>query len=246
MSAPATMPAKRGSAPTRGAWLREFWTSSVGKKQIVALTGAVLVLYVIAHMLGNLKVFQGAGLASGSIDAYAEWIRTAGEPVIPRNGLLWLARAFLLASFVVHVVAVAQLAARNRAARPVGRRPPVIKRSFSTRTMQLGGVFLLVFVVFHILHFTTGTIDPGSFAEGAVYANLDAAFDSPVLVAIYVLAALALGFHLRHAVWSFFQTGGWDKPNRNPTIRRGASFIAIAVTAGFVAVPVAFWVGVIG
>ena len=246
MSAPATMPAKRGSAPTRGAWLREFWGSSVGKKQIVALTGGLLVLYVIAHMLGNLKVFQGAGTASGSIDAYAEWIRTAGEPVIPRNGLLWLARAFLLTAFVVHVVAITQLATRNRAARPVGRRPPVIKRSISTRTMQVGGFFLLFFVVFHILHFTTGTIEPGSFAEGAVYSNLDAAFDSPLLVAIYVVAAIALGLHLRHAVWSFFQTGGWDKPNRNPTFRRLADVIAVGATVGFVAVPVAFWTGVIG
>lgn len=246
MSAPATMPAERGSAPTRGAWLREFWASSVGKKQIVALTGALLVLYVIAHMLGNLKVFQGPGTESGAIDAYAEFLRTFGEPVIPRSGLLWVARAFLLTAFVLHVVAITQLAARNRAARPVGRRPPVIKRSLSARTMQLGGVVLLVFVVFHILHFTTGTVDPGSWEEGAVFANLDAAFDSPLMVALYVIATVALGLHLRHAVWSFFQTGGWDKPNRNPTLRRGASFIAIAVTVGFIAVPVAFWVEVIG
>ena len=246
MSAPATMPAERGSAPTRGSWVREFWGSSVGKKQIVALTGALLILYVIAHMLGNLKVFQGAGTESGSIDAYAEWLRTAGEPVIPRDGILWAARVFLLSAFVIHIVAVAQLAGRNRAARPVGRRPPVIKRSFSTQTMQAGGVLLLFFVVFHILHFTTGTIDPGAYTSGAVYDNLKAAFDNPFMVAIYVLAALALGFHLRHAVWSFFQTGGWDKPNRNPTFRRLATVIAVGVTAGFIAVPVAFWTGAIG
>jgi succinate dehydrogenase / fumarate reductase, cytochrome b subunit len=240
------MPAERGSAPKRGSWLREFWHSSVGKKQIVALTGAVLILYVIAHMLGNLKVFQGPGTESGAIDSYAEWIRTAGEPVIPRNGLLWVARAFLLGAFLVHIVAVAQLAGRNRAARPLGRRPPVIKRTFSTRTMQLGGVLLLVFVVFHILHFTTGTIDPGAYAEGAVFDNLNAAFDNPFMVAIYVVASLALGFHLRHAVWSFFQTGGWDKPNRNPTLRRAGTFIAVAVTVGFIAVPLGFFLEVIG
>jgi succinate dehydrogenase / fumarate reductase cytochrome b subunit len=246
MSAPATMPAERGSAPRRGAWLREFWGSSVGKKQIVALTGAVLVLYVIAHMLGNLKVFQGPGTASGAIDSYAEWLRTAGEPVIPRNGLLWVARAILLTAFVVHIAAIAQLAARNRAARPVGHRPPVIKRSFSTRTMQIGGVLLLFFVVFHILHFTTGTIDPGAYTHGAVYDNLNAAFENPFMVAIYVVASLALGYHLRHAVWSFFQTGGWDKPNRNPTLRRISTLIAVVVTTGFIAVPLAFFVEVIG
>ena len=246
MSAPARMPAERGLAPTRGAWVREFWHSSVGKKQVVALTGAILVLYVIAHMLGNLKVFQGPGTGSGAIDSYAEWLRTAGEPVVPREGLLWVARAVLLTAFVVHIVAITQLAARNRAARPAGTRPAVINRSFSTRTMQLGGVLLLLFVIFHILHFTTGTIDPGAYAEGRVYDNLNAAFENVFFVAIYVVAVVALGFHLRHAVWSFFQTGGWDKPNRNPTFRRLSDFVAIAVTVGFASVPIAFFTGLIG
>ncbi len=240
------MPAERGSAPTRGAWLKEFWGSSVGKKQIVAVTGAILVLYVIAHMFGNLKVFQGPGTESGSIDAYGEFLRTVGEPVVPREGLLWVARIFLLGAFVTHIVAVWQLAARNRAATPESRRTPVIKRSVSARTMQVGGIFLLAFVIFHILHFTTGTIHPGEFEQGAVYDNLDRAFQHPVFVVIYVAAAAALGFHLRHAVWSFFQTGGWDKPNRNPTIRRLANLIAFGVAIGFIAVPVAFWTGAIG
>ena len=166
-------------------------------------------------MLGNLKAFESDAQA---IDLYSEYLRTIGEPVIPKNGALWALRVILLVSFVVHIVGVAQLAARNRAARPMGKRPAVIKRSFSTRTMQLGGVILLLFVVFHILQFTTGTIDPGSFVEGAVFQNLNAAFDKWYFVAIYVIAVVALGFHLRHAVWSFFQTGGWDKPNRNPDL----------------------------
>jgi succinate dehydrogenase / fumarate reductase, cytochrome b subunit len=243
MSAPATMPAERGSAPTRGAWLREFWASSVGKKQVVALTGAILILFVVTHMLGNLKAFQSDAQA---IDLYSDYLRTVGEPVIPKNGALWALRAILLVSFVVHIVAVAQLAARNRAARPAGTRPAVIKRSFSTRTMQLGGVILLFFVVFHILHLTTGTIDPDSFVKGAVFHNMNAAFDNGVFVAIYLIAVFALGFHLWHAVWSFFQTGGWDKPNRNPTFRRLAAFTAVGVTVGFAAVPLAYLLGVIG
>ena len=243
MSAPATMPAERGSAPRRGAWLREFWASSVGKKQIVAVTGFVLILFVVTHMLGNLKAFQGDAEA---IDLYSQYLRTIGEPVVPKNGALWALRVILLASFAIHIVAVAQLAARNRAARPVGSRPAVIKRSFSTRTMQAGGVILLFFVIFHILHLTTGTIDPGSFEEGAVFHNLNAAFDHWYFVAIYLIAVLALGFHLRHAVWSFFQTGGWDKPNRNPTFRRLATFTAVVVTVGFASLPLAFFFEVIG
>lgn len=240
--APATMPAERGSAPTRGAWLREVWASSIGKKQIVALTGFVLIVYVVAHMLGNLKAFQ----EGGAIDSYAEWIRTVGEPVIPRNGVLWAFRALLIFCLVVHVTGVAQLAARNRAARPIGYRPATQRRTWSTKSMQAGGVVLLAFIIFHILHFTTGTVEPGQWAEGAVFSNLDQAFDSPFFVAIYVLVPIALGLHLRHAIWSTTQTAGWDKPNRNPTIRRLANVIALGVTVGFAAVPIAFWTGVIG
>lgn len=245
-SAPAAMPAEHGSAPVRGAWLREVWHSSIGKKQVIALTGTVLVLFVITHMLGNLKAFQGAGSASGTIDAYAEWLRTFGEPVVPREGVLWVIRVILLISLIVHVAGVWQLAARNRAARPAGHHPPTVKRTLSARTMQAGGLFLLVFIVFHILQFTTGTIAPGDFAQGAVFHNLDQAFDNPLFVAIYIAAPVALGLHLRHAVWSSFQTAGWDKPNRNPTFRRLATFIAVAVAVGLAAVPIAFWTGVLG
>lgn len=245
MSAPATMPAERGAAPVRGAWLREVWRSSVGKKVIVATTGFVLVLYVVAHMLGNLKAFQGTGSGGAAIDHYAAWIRDVGDPVIPHEGVLWAVRVVLLFCLIVHVVGVIQLAARNRAARPAGYPAPRIARSLASRTMLAGGLFLLAFVVFHILHFTTGTIAPGEFAEGAVYHNLREAFDSPLFVAIYVAAATALGLHLYHAIWSSTQTAGWDRPNRNPTFRRASVGIALAVAIGFAAVPVAFWTGVL-
>ncbi len=246
MSAPATMPAERGSAPSRGAWLREVWHASIGKKVIVAITGFVLVLYVVLHMLGNLKAFQGVGADGAAIDHYAEWLRTVGEPVIPYEGILWTVRIVLLACFVIHITGVIQLARRNSAARPDGHPAPRIKRSFAARTMLFGGLFLLAFVIFHILHFTTGTIDPGSFAQGAVYHNLREAFESPFFLAIYVAAATVLGVHLYHAVWSSVQTAGWDKPNRNPTFRRISTGVALAVAIGFAAMPIAFFTGVIG
>lgn len=239
------MPAERGTAPTRGAWLREVWRSSVGKKVIVAITGTVLVLYVILHMLGNLKAFQGSGSGGAAIDSYAHWLREVGDPVIPHEGVLWLVRVVLLACFVVHIVGVVQLAQRNAAARPDGYPARRISRSFASRTMLVGGLLLLAFVVFHILHLTTGTIDPSGFAEGAVYRNLDEAFSSVLFVAIYVAAAAVLGLHLYHAIWSTAQTAGWDKPNRNPTLRRASNFIAVAVAVGFAAVPIAFWTKVL-
>jgi succinate dehydrogenase / fumarate reductase cytochrome b subunit len=245
-SAPARMPAERGTAPQRGAWLREVWRSSIGKKVIVAITGLVLGLYVLLHVLGNLKAFQGAGGGEPAINAYGEWLRTLGEPAIPRDGVLWLMRAVLLACLVIHVVAVIQLAARNRAARPSGYPAPKIQRSFASQTMLWGGIALLVFIVFHVLHFTTGTIDPGGFfVKGNIYGNLQEAFESPVMVAIYVAAAALIGLHLYHAFWSVLQTAGWDKPNRNPTFRRGATVTAVLVGVGFAAVPLAFFTGVL-
>jgi succinate dehydrogenase / fumarate reductase cytochrome b subunit len=238
------MPAERGAAPSRGAWLREVWRSSVGKKIIVAITGTVLMLYVIAHVLGNLKAFQGGD--GTAIDGYAEWLRDVGHPVIPHEGVLWIVRVVLVACLVIHVAGVVQLAARNRAARPAEHRAPAMARTWASRTMLIGGLFLLAFVVFHILHLTTGTIDPGSFAEGAVYYNLDEAFSNPLFVLIYVAASAVLGLHLYHGLWSSVQTAGWDKPNRNPTWRRLSTFTAVAATVGFAAVPLAFWIGVVG
>ena len=237
--------AAREAPATRGRWLRETWSSTVGKKVIVAITGSILVIYVILHVLGNLKTFQGDGSSGAAVDDYAHFLRTVGSPVIPRDGVLWLVRVILIAALVIHVVAISQLAARNRAARPGGRSAPVIQRSLSSRTMQLSGWLLLAFIVFHILQFTTRTIQVTPVYEGTVYANLDAAFAKWYFVVLYVAAVVLLGMHLKHAVWSVTQTLGWDKPNRNPTFRRLATVTAVAITAGFAAVPICFYANIL-
>ena len=228
-------------------WLREVWRSTIGKKVIVAVTGVILALYVVAHMLGNLKAFQGNGNGAGAaIDGYAEWLRTFGEPAIPRNGVLWIVRAILLAALVLHVSAIVQLIRRNRGARPEGHRDvPVLRRSLASRTMTFTGILILAFVIFHVLQFTTHTIHPTPLASGAVYANVYDAFQEWWLVAIYVIAVGLLGLHLWHALWSATQTWGADKPNRNPTFRRAAKAISLAVAIGFAVVPLAFFTGIL-
>lgn len=245
MSAPATVPAKPGDPPARGRWLREVWRSSIGKKIIVAITGAILAVYVLLHVLGNLKAFQGTGADGAPIDAYGSFLRTVGGPVIPEEGLLWLVRVVLTVALVLHVVGVVQLARRNSRARPDGYPAKRIRRSLASMTMLWGGLFLLAFVVFHILHFTTGTIDSSNYTEGAVYRNLYEAFEQPLFVVIYVAASFVLALHLRHAIWSATQTAGWDKPNRNPTLRRTSNYLAVAIGIGFAALPIAFWAGVL-
>ncbi len=246
--APSLGAAERTGRRPRLRWFRELWNSTVGKKLIVAVTGVVLVLYVILHVLGNLKTLQGAGSEDSvaAVDSYAHWLRTVGEPVIPRDGVLWVIRIILLTAFVVHIVGVSQLVARNRAARPAGYRSPKrIGRSLSSRTMAISGVLLLAFIVFHVLQFTTLTIHPTPLADGTVYANLYNAFQEWWLVAIYVIAVIVLGFHLRHALWSVLQTHGYDAPNRNPTIRRGANATAVLIAVGFAAIPLAFFFGLL-
>jgi succinate dehydrogenase / fumarate reductase cytochrome b subunit len=227
----------------RGQWLREVWTSTVGKKVIVAISGAILALYVVLHMLGNLKALQGDGSAGAAIDSYATWLRTVGEPVIPRDGVLWVIRAIVFTALVVHIVAIVQLTRRNRAARPAGAPATRLQRTLSSRTMLLTGILILAFVVFHVLQFTTRTIQVTPVYQGTVYLNLYNAFQKWYFVLIYVAAVAILGLHLRHAMWSVTQTAGWDKPNRNPTLRRTATAIAVVVAVGFAAIPILFWTG---
>jgi len=229
----------------RKRWLREYWDSTIGKKLVVAITGAILALYVILHMLGNLKAFQGPGGGNAAIDRYAEFLRTAGEPVFPRNGVLWVVRAILLTALILHLIAITQLTRRNRAARPAGQGPRPIQRSLASRTMLVTGLLILAFVVFHVLQFTTRTIQVTPVYEGTVYLNVYDAFQKWYFVLLYVGAVGLLGLHLHHALWSVTQTAGWDKPNRNPTFRRTAATIAVGVAAGFAAVPLAVWTGVL-
>ncbi len=238
--------ANRGAPATRGQWLRETWSSTVGKKVIVAITGAILFAYIVLHVLGNLKVFQGYGSGGAPLDDYSNFLRTVGSPVIPRDGLLWLVRLILLAALIVHIAAIVSLTKRNHRARPTGQRPaPVVERSLSSRTMLVTGGLLLAFIVFHILQFTTRTIQVTPVYEGTVYANLDAAFSKWYFVLLYVAAVVLLGMHLKHALWSTTQTAGWDKPNRNPTFRRFATGTAVAIAVGFAAVPICFYANIL-
>ena len=229
----------------RGRWLREVWRSTVGKKIVVALSGVVLMTYVILHALGNLKVIQGAGGdGTAPVDDYSHWLHTIGRPAIPEDGVLWLVRVVLLVALALHVAGIWQLTARNRAARPQGNLPRTQASSIASRTMLWSGIALGAFVVFHILHFTTRTIQPTDLAEGTIYANLHGTFSEWWLVAIYVAAVGTLFFHLRHALWSVTQTWGIDKPNRNPTLRRGATITTVLVVTAFALVPIGFLTGV--
>lgn len=227
--------------------LKNLGSSLVGKKLIAAITGLILLLFLLAHMAGNLKAFTGAD-AEGipHIDVYAEFLRSVGEPAIPYGTVLWATRLILLISLVLHVVVVVQLAIANRAARPV--RYEVYRTrasSFAAKSMMFTGLAILLFVVFHILHLTTGTIQVGPFKHGQVYANLYYSFRQPIVAIGYLLMMLLVGVHLLHGGWSLFQTWGLDQPGRNRALRRTALIVALLIALGFSSLPLLFMFGIL-
>lgn len=221
----------------------EAWDSNVGKKVIVAITGIALVAYVVLHMIGNLTALAGAGGGHAKIDDYGHWLREFGTPILPYSFVLWVIRVVLIGALIVHVVGVYQLTMRSRAARPAGFPAKRIGRSWAARTMRLSGPLLLLFLIFHILQFTLLTIDVTPLAEGKIYSNLYGAFQKWYFVVLYLAALASLGYHLRHGVWSLFQTLGLDRPSRNAYLRHGATGLAVLVAVGFALVPLGFWTG---
>ena len=212
-----------------------FWQSSVGKKAVMAVTGLILVAYLLTHVLANLLVFGGPE----RINRYAQLLHANG-------GLLWVARFVLIVAVVLHIVAAAQLALRSRAARPApyarGRDPQV--STLASRTIRWGGVLILLFLIYHILHFTTGTAHP-DFVELNPHHNVTTGFRQPLVAVVYLLAMAVVGLHLYHGVWSSGRSLGVSQPSPQPLGRRVALGLAVLVWLGFTAIVVAGFLGMI-
>lgn len=207
-----------------------FWSSTVGKKIVMAVSGLIMIGFVIVHMAGNLQLFEGAA----RLNTYSAFLHG------PANEALWILRVVLLAAVVAHVVAAYQLTVLDRAARPV----PYAKRelqaaTIGSRTMRVGGVVLALFIVLHVLHFTTLTLQPAPLTEGDVYGNAIASFRIWWVTALYVVAMIALGLHLYHGAWSSVRTLGFERGRLDPFRRPVAIALALIVWAGFTLVPVA-------
>jgi len=222
-----------------------LYRTTVGKKVLMALSGVVLFGFIFAHMLGNLKMLVPATDGHFAMDVYAEFLREIGYPLVPHGGVLWTARLVLLAAVGSHVLSALQLARLSRAARPSGyAKEDSLSLSYASRTMRWGGVILLLFVVYHILHFTTGQVH-SSFVSGAVHLNYVSAFQSPLIFLVYFIAQTALCLHLYHGVWSFFQTLGLSHPKYNHLRRPFAAGFAFSVYIGFLTPPTLVLTGVI-
>ena len=211
-----------------------FYDSSIGKKAVMAVTGLVLFGFLILHMLGNLQVFLGREV----MNHYAETLH--GNP-----GLLWVARVVLLVSVVLHTWAAIQLTAVKAAARPVAYvKPGNVQGSTGSRTMMLSGPVIALFVIGHLLHFTTGTIHP-QFVELHAYENVVNGFANPIAAGLYIVAMILVGFHLSHGIWSMFQSIGFSHPRYTPLIKKFAGVFSWILIAGFISVPIAVLAGIV-
>ncbi len=221
-----------GPGPSR---LSIFWMSTVGKKVLMALSGIILFAYVIAHMLGNMQIYMGSEV----IKRYAEFLHS-------NEGLLWTARIVLLAAVLVHAVAGIQLWARKREARPIPyRNKENIQATPASRTMIWTGVIIAVFVVYHVLDLTVGSAHAGQYRELDPAFNITQGFAYFPAALAYIVAMVALGFHLWHGVYSMFGTLGLDSARYMTSVRRIAAFLATVIALANISVPVGVLTGFI-
>jgi succinate dehydrogenase / fumarate reductase, cytochrome b subunit len=211
-----------------------FFSSSIGKKIVMAVTGIALFGFVLVHMAGNLQVFLGREAMNQYSVSLREILHGAG---------LWIARAGLLAAVALHIWAATSLTLMNRAARPQGyRQRDDLAASYASRTMRWSGVIVALFVVYHLMHLTWGNVHP-DFRHGDVYHNFVVGFQQPLVSAFYIAAMIGLGLHMQHGVWSMLQTLGLNHPRYNRLRRGFAVALTLAVVVGNIAFPVAVLAG---
>jgi len=228
-------------APPHLTGVRALWRSTIGKKAVVAVTGLIMLVFLLLHMLGNLKIFFGPT----DFDNYAGWLRRIGEPVLHGAWCLWIQRAVLFDALVLHIVASAQLSYRDLRARPTkysgGQR---FEATVTTRYMRTGGVVLGLFILWHLLNLSGGHAVP-HYVEGHVYENVVQDFSKWYENVIYIVAMLALGLHIHHGFESSTRTLGFHRPTRARTIRIIGDILAVAIAGGFIVVPVAVMAGLV-
>jgi succinate dehydrogenase / fumarate reductase cytochrome b subunit len=224
--------------------LLTLWSSSIGKKIVMALTGLALVGFILVHMLGNLKIYKG----EAAFNAYALWLREVGGPLLGHEQALWIFRLVLLGAVALHMLAAWQLTRMSWAARRDGyEEKQSLEASYASRTMRWGGVLIALFVVYHILHFTLGAVGygAGQFKPLSVYRNVVLGFSVWYVSAFYIVAQLFLGLHLYHGVWSMVQTLGVVTARGDRAYRAAGTLIAVAVVCGNVSIPIAVLLGIL-
>ncbi len=232
-------------------WPVEFYKSAVGKKWTMAVTGIVLLGFVFAHMIGNLKVYIGFLPAEGAyeIDIYGEALRSLFFPILPEYAALWLLRIGLIVAFVLHLHSAYTLTVMNRRARQVDYQGPrnYLAANYASRTMRWTGIIVLFYIAWHLADFTLGVdgIAPEGWEYGAIYDNFILSFERVPVAILYIVANLALGVHIYHGAWSMFQSLGVNNPKFNAWRRYFAIAFAAAIVIANVSFPIAVLTGLV-
>lgn len=223
-------------------WFGNFYRSAIGKKAVMAVTGLILFIWIFLHMVGNLKLYLGPE----HLNEYAAFLRSMFGPAVPESGMLWLSRIILLVAVLFHIHSAYALTIMNREARPIGYRDrEYVKGTYAARTMRWGGVIIALFVIYHLLHLTTGTLHKPDFIEGDVYHNVVTGFRVWWVSAIYIIANLALGLHLYHGVWAMFSSLGVTHQRFEPWRRMFATAFALIITLGNISFPLSVLAGLV-
>jgi len=246
VSTTATDSSTRGRAP----FFVEFYRSAVGKKWVMAITGILLIGFVISHLIGNIKIFLGPEVNGAyEIDEYGHALRELFYPILPRHTFLWLMRVGLIVAFVLHIHAATTLTFINRRARTVDYQGPrqYLTANYASRTMRWSGYIFLAYLLFHLADFTWGIepFAPESWMRGEIRANFILTFSRWPVTFFYVVANLLLGIHLFHGIWSMFQSLGINNPRFNRWRRWLAQGLSMAIALGNVSMPLAVAFGVI-
>ncbi len=208
-----------------------FYESSVGKKAVMAITGFLTFGWVVVHMLGNLQIFLGAD----KLNHYGEFLESLG-------GLLWVVRGLMLISILLHLLAATQVTLQSWAARPVAYRSRRFRdTSYAARTMWLGGPLIGLFICYHLLHLTFGTVHP-DFTDN-LYNNIVFGFQVPAAAAVYIVAMVVLGLHFSHGLWSMFQSLGLSHPKWNKARTVFAVCFGLIIAGGNISIPTAVLLG---
>jgi succinate dehydrogenase / fumarate reductase cytochrome b subunit len=225
----------------------KFYKTSVGKKVVVAITGFILFAFLVLHMLGNLNIYSGAE----KIDAYSLYLRQFAEGFFGFGGFLWIVRVVLLSAFILHIWTIVLLVKQNYRARPIRyKRKKRFAATLAGITMLATGPIILIYLVLHILQFTTGTIQPTPYRVtdagiGSAYWNLWMAFQVWWIAWAYIAVMAMVCLHLKHGLWSMFQSVGLNNPDRNRSAHVFAYVGAFAIFIGFASVPLLVWTGVV-
>lgn len=237
------MTATRERSGRRSFWLLDFYRSQVGRKWAMAISGLLLLGFIVFHLLGNLKVYFGPE----EINEYGEALRDLGGHLVPRTHLLWILRFGLIAAFAVHVHAAFSLTMENkRKGGDVGYRSEreYLVANYASRTMIWSGIIVLLFLAYHLADLTWGVTNP-DFIRGDIYHNMVASFSQIPVAGLYIVANLALGLHIYHGAWSMFQSMGINNPRFNVWRRWLAQGLAAVIVLGNISFPIAVLVGII-